>query len=397
MSVHGPAPEARATAQSGPLTMPADEAFALAVRHFQAGDLVQAETVLRAIDAAVPGHPDVLCNLGVIACAVNKPEEAIPLVERALAAAPDHRLAKATRVNAYLMRASGLARQADVAGALAVARRLIAEDPGDPKARVDVTGYLHAANARAELSDFAPGLDAGELGQHLFVACMPKSGSTFLTNALVALTQYANTFLTYAFLHNEQELYLPNLVRQARDNTVTQQHCRATAANVQLMNGFGIRPVVLVRDVHDVVLSLRDFYDKGAVRESLHADPWAALDPDEKADFVIDAMLPWYLQFYVSWVRAAEDGRIEVHWQTYEDMIADKPAALAGIAAFYGLGKTADEIAAAVANVEGAKARTRFNKGVPGRGAAELTPAQKDRIARLAGYYRGVDLSPIGL
>ena len=47
---------------------------------------------------------------------------------------------------------------------------------------------------------------------------------------------------------------------------MTHQHCRATEANVQLMQAFGIRPVVLVRDLHDVIVSLRDYFNGGAIR-----------------------------------------------------------------------------------------------------------------------------------
>ena len=33
---------------------------------------------------------------------------------------------------------------------------------------------------RGELADYAPDLSDDELGRHIFTACMPKSGSTFL-------------------------------------------------------------------------------------------------------------------------------------------------------------------------------------------------------------------------
>jgi len=54
------------------------------------------------------------------------------------------------------------------------------------------------------------------------------------------------------------------------------------------------------------------------------------------------------------------------------------------------------ELAARANEGDGDRTKTRFNKGVAGRGE-ELTDAQKDRIRHLASNYPDVDFGPVGL
>ncbi|MBA2704279.1 MAG: hypothetical protein H0U60_10550, partial [Blastocatellia bacterium] len=75
-------------------------------------------------------------------------------------------------------------------------------------------------------------------------------------------------------------------------DTVTQQHCRASDANVHLMQAFGIRPVVLVRNIFDSVMSLLDFYNKGAFQTSYFRADWQALDEELKIDLLIENVIP---------------------------------------------------------------------------------------------------------
>src|SRR5947208_10982458 len=121
-----------------------------------------------------------------------------------------------------------------------------------------------------------------QLGRHLFIACVPKSASTFLKNLLLNLSGYRDLFTVYAAGQTEHEIYLPTLRESAHLDTVTQQHCRASDANVHLMQAFGIRPVVLVRNIFDSVMSLLDFYDQGAFQTSYFRADWPVLDKETK-------------------------------------------------------------------------------------------------------------------
>jgi hypothetical protein len=266
-----------------------------------------------------------------------------------------------------------------------------------PGAHVNLTNSLTASGLKAELSDFMDDMQPKELGRHIFIACVPKSASTFLKNVLVSLTGYRDAFMVYAAGQSEHELYLPTLRETARLNTVTQQHCRASDANVQLMQGFEIRPVVLVRNIFDSVMSLLDFYDGGAYFNSYFRADFESLDRESKIDLLIDNVIPWYLQFVASWDLVEKQNRLELMWLTYEELIGDKSTALKNVLEFYGLGARRRDVEQKLSDIESERRSIRFNKGIAGRGRSGLNERQKAQIRRLTKYYPSTDFGRIGL
>jgi Sulfotransferase domain len=266
-----------------------------------------------------------------------------------------------------------------------------------PGAYVNLTNSLAASGQRASLSDFTTEITPEQLGRHLFIACVPKSASTFLKDLLVNLTGYRDLFMVYAAGQNEHEIYLPTLRECAHLDTVTQQHCRASDANVHLMQAFGIRPVVLVRNIFDSVMSLLDFYNHGAFQNSYFSAGWPMLDEETKIDLLIENVIPWYLQFVASWDLAERQKRLEVLWLSYEDLVADKPSSVQKVLEFYGLGAPRRGIEQRIGELESEGRKIRFNKGVTGRGRLGLKDRQKAQIRRLIRYYPSTDFVRIGL
>lgn len=264
-------------------------------------------------------------------------------------------------------------------------------------AHVNLTNALTASGLPAILSDFTSELPATELGRHIFIACVPKTASTFLKNVLVSLTGYRDVFMVYAAGQSEHEIYLPTLRETARLDTVTQQHCRASDANVQLMQAFQIRPVVLVRDICDCVMSLLDFYDGGAYFNTYFRADFQSLDRETKIDLLIDNVIPWYLQFVSSWDLVEKQKRLDLMWLTYEEFIGDKPAAVKKVLEFYGLGARPRDVVQQLGEIESEQLSIRFNKGVAGRGRSGLNDRQKARVRRLTKYYPSTDFGRIGL
>ena len=262
---------------------------------------------------------------------------------------------------------------------------------------VNLTNSLSATGHRAQLSDFTTELRPDQLGQHIFIACVPKSASTFLKNLLVNLTGYGDLFAVYAAGQTEHEIYLPILRESAHLNTVTQQHCRASDANVHLMQGFEIRPVVLVRNIFDSVMSLLDFYNKGAFQTSYFRADWPRLDDETKLDLIIENVIPWYFQFVASWDSAEKQKRLEMCWLTYEELVADKPSSVLKVLGFYGLGARRRGVEQRIREIESEERNNRFNKGVTGRGRLGLSERQKEQIRRLTRYYPSADFARIGL
>jgi hypothetical protein len=266
-----------------------------------------------------------------------------------------------------------------------------------PGSYVNLTNSLSATGQRARLSDFTTEVTKDQLGRHLFIACVPKSASTFLKNLLVNVTGYRDLFTVYAAGQNEHDLYLPTLRECAHVDTVTQQHCRASDANIHLMQAFGIRPVVLVRNIFDSVMSLLDFYNKGAFKTSYFRNDWPLLDEETRKDLLIENVIPWYFQFVASWDLAEKQNRLEVHWLSYEDLVADKPSSVLRVLEFYGLGASRRGLEQRIGEIESEGRKIRFNKGVTGRGRTDLNNRHKDQIRRLTRFYPSTDFGRIGL
>src|SRR5436190_6493221 len=266
-----------------------------------------------------------------------------------------------------------------------------------PGSSVNLTNSLAATGGRARLSDFTTHITPEQLGRHLFIACVPKSASTFLKNLLVNLTGYRDLFTVYAAGQSEHEIYLPTLRDSAHLDTVTQQHCRAADANVHLMQAFGIRPVVLVRNIFDCVMSLFDFYNQGACKTSYFRADWQLLDDETKIDLLIENVIPWYFQFVASWQLADRHKRLEVYRLSYEELVADKPASVLKVLEFYGLGVSRRSLEQRIEEIEREGRNIRFNKGIMGRGKSGLNERQKEQIRRLTRYYLSADFGRIGL
>ena len=281
--------------------------------------------------------------------------------------------------------------------ALACFRRAIGVQPC-PSYYVDLTNALAFTKERAQLKDYTLDYTVANLGRHIFVICSPKSGSTFLKNVLVGVTGFRDLFSVYAALQNEHELDMPQLAKFGNINTVTQQHARASEANIQLMQAFGISPVVLVRNIFDTVISLLDFYRQGFTFSTFFdRQEFLAFDEQQQIDLLIEYAIPWYFQFVASWHRAERDKRLDVHWLTYEEMIKDKSAAVEAVLSFYGISAPRPEIEKHIALTEADKDKNRFNKGIAGRGERRLSARQKEMVIRLSRHFPKTDFSCLGL
>ena len=114
-------------------------------------------------------------------------------------------------------------------------------------------------------------------------------------------------------------------------------------------------------------------------------------------DLLIENLIPWYLQFVASWDLAEKQKRLEVHWLSYEELIADKPSSILRVLEFYGLGASRRGVEQRIAQIESEEHKIRFNKGVAGRGRSGLNDRQKEQVRRLTKYYPSTDFARVGL
>lgn len=237
-------------------------------------------------------------------------------------------------------------------------------------------------------------------GDYLLIACMPKSGSTFLANALSELTGYQYVTLAYAYERSEQNLYLPKLIDSFSFGSVTHLHLRATESSIDLLKMFSIRPVILVRNIFDVVVSIRDhMFNEGFEFPTFFCDEhFKDLDEQSQFDLIIEQGIPWYFNFYVSWHQAVSNKRIEGLCLIYEEVVSDWHKTLRIVADFYGINKTDEEINHALQQTATkSKKKTRLNKGIAGRGLSSLTKEQRNKIVNMARFYPWIDFSKMGI
>lgn len=232
----------------------------------------------------------------------------------------------------------------------------------------------------------------------ILVACFPKSGSSYVSRNLAALIGYEFCFISGSIknkpdktilLTNEQILTYSKLLRCSRKNIVSQAHCLATDRNMGLIKYFDIKTIILVRNIFDVCVSLRDHILNDQNQKQIIAvvdNSYASLSSDRQLDFIVDFFVPWYLKFYVSWYRQSP------FFVSYEDMLSDEKDFFCSLLDYCGKHQDIKFIGQKLdVNLQ---PKGRFNKGLAGRGS-ELTKSQKDRILNLLEYYPDVNFDRI--
>jgi Sulfotransferase domain len=225
----------------------------------------------------------------------------------------------------------------------------------------------------------------------ILLACFPKSGSTWLRTIISELPGFKASWITDSTGRGEQELSAWRLARVGFGHFVAQHHVRYHDDTRRLIDEFRLKPVVLVRDIHDSIVSLLDHVkDRWPEIPQAYVTPEIRAQPDVRIlDFLIDMAVPWYIEFYVSWTTCAD-----ALWLRYEDLQADPGPAVEELIARLGI---RTETAAVRSAVNAARHKDVLrNHATVGRGR-RLSAEQRDSIQRKAGYYPNIDFSPIGL
>ena len=231
----------------------------------------------------------------------------------------------------------------------------------------------------------------------LLLACMPKSGSTWLTNVLEDTLGLPARRCYLEADRNEQELDAIALFQSWGQRTLfVQQHIRYSRITLGLCRAFSTKIVVLTRRLDDVVVSLRDHVERESPECSMfytETEWFAARTPEAQLDFIIDHAMPWYLNFFVGWHRALGEHPADILHVRYEDLLGNSAACVDRIARFYGT----STVRPGAVDLD-RRVGTRFNQGRIGRGRELLSAQQQARLRQLAAPYEGVvDLGTVGL
>lgn len=225
------------------------------------------------------------------------------------------------------------------------------------------------------------------------ITAMPKSGSTLLMEAMMRCSGYFPYRLSDALLL-DQNVMESRLIDSWSFKSISTTHTRATKVNLERMRAYRIRPVVLVRNIFDVAVSMRDHIHRESIWNPTFSPDPAFLDmtAERQLDAVIDLAIPWNLFFVAEWQRSG----MEMLDLRYEEMIDNPVDTMQRILDFYAIDKPRMDPASAWAEAADS-GLTRKNVGRPGRGETLFTDAQKQRVRTLAAHFPNTDFSSIGL
>ncbi len=229
----------------------------------------------------------------------------------------------------------------------------------------------------------------------IFVAAMPKSASTYLCNVLNALVGGAvNT------PHSQNErtgtaLDLLATLRALSAPGVVHSHLPAGARTVAVLALLAIRPIVLVRNIHDAIVSYADHLAGRAYPGSRPS----AMTREAGLESALARIAPFYVDFFATWWLYRQHADIKlVH---YDELVARPEDTVAACCEWLGLTVERGRIAAAVAandprsrSHQGQQAM-KFNVGVSGRGRTQLSTDQIARVRLLYDEFPDVDFSMI--
>ncbi|MHC4248884.1 MAG: methyltransferase domain-containing protein [Planctomycetota bacterium] len=280
-------------------------------------------------------------------------------------------------------------------GAKEAGKRGVATDASSSAPAAGAPVRVDSDVAAEDYLEYHAGRSFASDRHRILLACLPKSGSTYLARMLSLLPGWSKAPLVTGYGRREQELSVERLLtaHRAYGNYVAQHHVRYSDVTRRLMERFVLKPVVLVRNIFDAAVSVRDHLldDLPAISQAYVPDDISRWDDERQFHFIADMVMPWYFNFFASWADCPDKLLV-----AYEEIHADAVAVVRRIADHYGLGVADGEIRAAVEEAGRSGEATRKNKGVLGRGSC-LPDDVRRKISDLARYYEGVDFSTIGL
>ncbi len=246
--------------------------------------------------------------------------------------------------------------------------------------------------------------EMGSKKETILINAFPRSGSSYLREMILRLTDFKRVPLIYQYGSTEQNLYLPAVTDALSSDTVSQHHFCATDSNVFLLKEFHISPIILVRNIFDVVVSNKEVvikhlkaaakdYFAGYSTTGYFNESYLEMDEVTQYDYSIDMSAAWYIHFFVSWYETARRSNIKTFWTTYDKVVNDSQNVLKKISKFYQLDINEEKFDPVI---QGTKSPN-LNVGISGRGEQILSADQKDRIRRYCKYFPDTDFSMIGL
>lgn len=155
---------------------------------------------------------------------------------------------------------------------------------------------------------------AEENNKLIYIAAMPKAAGTYISKILCRN-------LNYQYIHVgdrtgvcEFDIYLPNFLDKfiyTRD-AIVHQHTPATKGNIEYLNAFNVKPVILLRNLFEVVYSMHRHLLKYKNVWPFFSYPcdFFNFNHERQLDFIIDFIMPWVIGFQHAWLEAVNTKKI---------------------------------------------------------------------------------------
>ena len=246
--------------------------------------------------------------------------------------------------------------------------------------------YLNAISARRQV---------------LLFAFAPKAAGTFLRSAAIEAIHGQLVRVTHAQGGRDAQPYLPVFIHYYLGGVsdgplVSHVHMQALPGNRHFLEILGIRPIVMLRPIPDMLASYWDMLTESAEARAeglncLIPENFPAFSDARKADFMIDLIAPWYVSYFATWMKWIAEEPGEVCLLRYADFKSDPAASLETALRHAGFSRTRAQCQHALDKVWQQKEKMRFNKGVAGRGKTYFAPEHIARLTQMLSFHSVLD------
>jgi hypothetical protein len=226
--------------------------------------------------------------------------------------------------------------------------------------------------------------------RNLFIAALPKSGSTWLARMAASIPGYREWIPAYV-TETDHTVKRASFAHLPIGYTVTKLHCKPTPEHLAVFNGLGRPYVVIIRDLRDVVVS--GYYYLRNVSAHENAVPFRTLEPEEGLDKWMREKLADRVAWIDGW-REGMDARLGLMIR-YEQLLSGPLAGFATICRHYEINLSNAQLQRiveqhsfkkATGRAPGQADATSFNrKGIAGDWRNHFTPALRETFKSLTG------------
>lgn len=224
---------------------------------------------------------------------------------------------------------------------------------------------------------------AGRAPRSVYFFSLPKSGTVFLNQALIATTGYKLLELGSGYFPRD---FVPmqTMQRLAVRPFIAMGHLDGSPENVLRLSACTDRVIVHVRDPRSSALSWLHHYNKLRRRQPWKLnylfpcpdDAYFALDERGQMDWLIENYFTAAIGWIEQWVAVEQaGGKLAVKLMTFDDFTADEAGAVQSILSHFGLEYGRDAI-----KLPAKAAKTHFRKGMKDEWRTALTADQLERM-----------------